>query len=103
MTAQRAPPLLIRGPASAAWRQEAIARAHGLSFLTEWAREGPELISADSVSAIHEHVRPSQEPADGGDPAPLLRTWRRVTGSSFERAMANLDTAEVDRLRLVSQ
>jgi len=103
MTAQSAPPLLIGGPSSAAWRQEAIARAHGLSFLTEWAREGPELISADSVSAIHEHVRAAQEAADGSDSGPLLRTWRRVNGSSFERALANLDTAEVDLLRLVSQ
>jgi len=103
MTAQSAPPLFIGGPSSAAWRQEAIARAHGLSFLTEWAREGPELISADSVSAIHEHVRAAREAADGSDSGTFLRTWRRVNGSSFERALANLDTAEVDLLRLVSQ
>jgi hypothetical protein len=52
--------------------------------------------------AIQNHLDAARQTADGKDGHRLARTWHAVKGSSFERALGNLDAAEVDLLRLAS-
>jgi hypothetical protein len=88
----------IGGPTSASWREEALARAEGLKFLKDWIRNHPTGPSVDGGDAsIAWHLDAAH---DAAHRPRILRPWRVVTESPVERALANLDMAEVDLLRL---
>jgi hypothetical protein len=128
MSASGAPTPEIGGPTSAAWREEALARAEGLSFLLGWIRTQPDEGKVEGCRAsIEAHLAAARETATGsthrveassGNEADRKETQRAAPPSSwggrfrrrkfqrdggrspFERTLANLDMAEVDLLRL---
>jgi hypothetical protein len=95
----------IGGPTSAAWREEALARVEGLRFLERWLRQHPKGASgAGGGGSIERHLAAAQDAAADDRPASrIARVWTRNARSPFERALANLDTAEIDLLRLAPE
>jgi hypothetical protein len=100
------PGLEIGGAISAAWREEALARARGLRFLEAWIRSQPDqsgLLDA-CIASIDVHLKAAEDasapPAGAKFGKKVRRTWHALAGSPFESALANLDMAEVDLLRL---
>ena len=91
----------IGGPTTAAWREDALARVEGLTFLERWIDDGrPDSHErSPSEASVGRHLDAAREAAGGAGSNLLVRTWNRVTQSQFERALANLDMAEVDLLR----
>ena len=102
MDASTSPGLAIGGPTSAAWREEILARAEGLRFLQGWIRAHPETRDvSECADSISRHLDAARVAAGGGpETGRIARRWNRFTRSSFERALANLDMAEIDLLRL---
>ena len=104
MDASTSPGLAIGGPTSAAWREEILARAEGLRFLERWILANPEPGRGDISGCAHSitrHLDAARVAAGGGpETGRIARRWNRFTRSSFERALANLDMAEIDLLRL---
>jgi hypothetical protein len=114
------PPLPLEGPTSAAWREEALARAQELEALAIWvATVGSEKKNpADEFSErIATHLEAARATAGGGknqrtdgdergtnsasDSQGRLKRWLSLWGGSyFQRAMANLDAVEAHLLRL---
>jgi hypothetical protein len=92
----------IGGAVSAAWREEAIARAQGLRFLEAWIRSTPDAGGGSSrcVESINRHLDAAIAAATGDGTSAIRRRWRALAGSPFESALANLDIAEIDLLRL---
>ena len=83
----------IGGPTSASWREEALARVEGLAFLHA-------SVSGDEAdSSFRRHLEAAREAAEGQHPGSFRGAWERFAGTSFERALTNLDVAEVDLLR----
>jgi hypothetical protein len=113
---QLGPEFPLGGPTSAAWREDALTRAKELEGLTAWAKSqsttdshgnGKEPDETDGlVKAISAHIQGARDAAEdeqSGDSV-KLRPWKAVKasscGSSFERALGNLDAAEAHILRL---
>jgi len=103
------PALPMAGPPSAAWREEALARASELDALAQWiARHGENDQRAtkrfhDEIGARLAAVRRTA----AGKEYPWLRRitewvsiWR---GASFNRTLSNLDSIEADLLRMAPQ
>src|SRR5688572_18000012 len=100
MTGEDMVNLGIGGPTTAAWREDVLARAEGLAFLERWISEHRETGDAASDEAsVQRHLAAAREAACGTNSNLVVRTWNRVTQSQFERALANLDMAEIDLLR----
>ena len=84
-----------------AWREDVLTRAMELNSLRAWiqAQVGEDEQAAGLLDATREHLCAAKTAA--GDPE---RFWRRFKswfgGSSFERALGNLDAVEADLLRL---
>jgi hypothetical protein len=85
----------IGGPTQAPWQEEALARIEGLHFLKQWVG-GPDNGCDASIDA---HLAAAHDAAIESRSGRFSRTRARA-GSPFERALANLDMAEVDLLRL---
>lgn len=110
--AEVGPPLPLGGPATAAWREDALTKAWELGSLADWivaeraARrtDGPDE-NSPLVKAIREHLEAARSTAAGGDPGRKVWEWFRSFGggSKFERTMGNLDAAEADLLRLAPE
>jgi hypothetical protein len=106
-----APSLPVAGPTSAAWREEALTKVQELSGLVSWIiANNPESAHAgDLVKSITNHLQAAQDTAAGtvvdGDrkPGPWKRWKSSFGGSSFERALGNLDAVEVSVLRLAPE
>jgi hypothetical protein len=92
----------IGGHISTAWREEARARAEGLRFLECWIRSqryrGHSLDGC--IGSIDLHLTAAEDAVSRGSSRRIRRTWQALAGSPFESALANLDIAEVDLLRL---
>ena len=94
-------PTKVRGPVSAAWREGTLTRAMELEFLSTWVgighpRPGTEIL----LNAVRFHLKAARQAArvEPLDPHRLLHLPR--SGSLRERAMSNLDAAEVHLLNL---
>lgn len=109
------PAFPLGGPTSAAWREDALTRATELDGLTSWAeserngKPSPKGGQADHANglaaAISVHLDGAREAAQAESrPRALLHPWRALKasscGSTFERALGNLDAAEAHILRL---
>jgi hypothetical protein len=97
----------VGGPVSSAWREDSLTRAKELRGLKSWIQvhgglRGP---ANDLLRAIDAHLNAVKQTATGKDEAGkregwIKRSWRVLTGASFERTLGNLDAAEVDLLRV---
>lgn len=109
------PAFPLGGPTSAAWREDALTRAAELDGLTSWVeserngKPSPNGGQADHgnglAAAISVHLDGAREAAQAESrPRALLHPWSALNasscGSSFERALGNLDAAEAHILRL---
>lgn len=99
------PPLGIGRPTSSAWREELLTRVEELAGVTTWIAAQPdhERPPGELFAAIDNHLDAAKRTAGGTDARWPMRAWRQLTGSSFERALSNVDAAEVDLLRLAPQ
>jgi hypothetical protein len=82
---------------SAAWREEALARAHQMTTLLEWLERESELQNKDPlVKAVKIHLDAAKEGAQE------RHHWvvRTLSGAIIERTSANLDAAELNLMRL---
>lgn len=95
-------PVGIGGPTSSAWREEMLTRAEELSGLKSWilAHDDQNRPRGSLPEAIQKHLDAARRTAAGADENRIMRMTHTFTGSSFERALGNLDAAEVDLLRL---
>jgi len=105
-----APSFPIGGPTSSAWREELLTKVKELSGLASWVqanrddRESP----GELPEAVHEHLKAAHDTAAGdfgphGRPGPWRRWKASSGGSSFERALGNVDAVEVSLLRLAPE
>jgi hypothetical protein len=94
--------LEIGGPVSSAWREEMLTRAGELGGLKSWidAQRDQDKRASDLLGAVEAHLGVVGETAAESGKGRIQRLWRGVTGASFERALGNLDAAEVHLLRL---
>ena len=92
-----------------AWREEMLAKAQELSGLASWiaAHPGRAEITGDLPTAIANEIETARLAADRRTATAKnqrLGLWGTLiaacNGASFERALANLDAAEVNLLRL---
>jgi hypothetical protein len=92
----------IGGPTPSTWREEMLTRVEELSGLESLIRAQPDhnRPAGDMFGAIREHLHAAKLTAEGNDAKLPKRVWYQFTGSSFERALGNLDAVEVHLLRL---
>jgi hypothetical protein len=95
----------IGGAVSSPWREDMRTRADELRALKSWivADSDPnhhDERASDLLRAVKVHLDRVEQTAAGKDGGRITRMWRAANGSSFERALGNLDAAEVHLLRL---
>jgi hypothetical protein len=105
-----APSFPIGGPTSSAWREEMLTKVKELSGLASWLEANPDgkHQPGELRKAIAEHLRAAHDTAAGTAAAKAgLGFWGRwkagLGGSSFERALGNIDAVEVSLLRLAPE
>lgn len=105
------PSFPVGGPTTAAWREEILTKVKELSGLASWiyANGGEAERPGQMAGAIADHLTAAQTTAAGRDRAgrARLNLWKGVksssSGSSFERALGNLDAVEAHLLRLAPE
>jgi hypothetical protein len=102
----------IGGPATASWREHALARAAEYRFLARYfLSEATDPQSVQALAAIERHLDIAERAAEGGRRSGkrsrgerALGPWGRLVslmgGASVERANSHLDAVETDLLRL---
>lgn len=105
-------PFRIRGPATASWREQALARAAEYRFLARHLvgpgvdREAIEthIDAAERAAAGEDTQRRARPGGSGSDAQGTLRGWAKLKsvlgGASVERTNSQLDAVEIDLLRL---
>jgi hypothetical protein len=115
----REPLFPIRGPATASWREHALARAAEYRLLAHYLLKTTEERDQFALDAIERHLEAAERAAEGGRADPgagsggesngatterRLGRWARLMsflgGASIERANSHLDAVEADLLRL---
>jgi hypothetical protein len=108
----------IGGPATASWREHALARAAEYRFLARCFLTQGNDRNIGALQAIEKHIDAAERSASGhdtqrrsradrsnGDPTPTLRGWAKlksfVGGAAVERTNSQLDAVEADLLRLL--
>ena len=96
----------VGGPVPVAWREGTLTRAKELESLCAWIlanlpKDQPQQNCEALKNAIHRHLQAATEAAKVAefDPKKPFRILRR-SGPLIERAMSNLDAAEVQILNL---
>ena len=105
------PSFPVGGPTTAAWREEILTKVKELSGLASWiyAHGGDAGNTGQMAGAIADHLTAAQTTAAGSDRTgrARLNLWKRFKsssgGSSFERALGNLDAVEAHLLRLAPE
>jgi hypothetical protein len=87
----------VRGPVSAAWREGTLTRAKELESLCAWiqVQAAPKPGTEILVEAIRHHIEAAREAATVAELRPNRRFHLLRYGPLRERAMSNLDAAEV--------
>lgn len=87
---------------SSAWREDMLTRAKELQGLQAWivAHGDHGERTPDLCAAIEKHLIVVEHTAAGAGEGRIKRMWHVLNGTSFERALGNLDAAEVHLLRL---
>jgi hypothetical protein len=86
---------------SSAWREDMLTRAGELEGLKSWiVANGNGKPPKYMLKAIEEHLKAVGGTAADKGKGHFVRMWRGLTGAAFERALGNLDAAEVHLLRL---
>jgi hypothetical protein len=87
----------VRGPVSAAWREGTLTRAKELESLRDWiqVQAAPKPGTEILVEAIRHHIEAAREAATVAELRPNRRFHLLRYGPLRERAMSNLDAAEV--------
>src|SRR4051794_17031024 len=87
----------VRGPVSAAWREGTLTRAKELESLCAWiqVQAAPKPGTEILVEAIRHHIEAAREAATVAELKPNRRFHLLRYGPLRERAMSNLDAAEV--------
>jgi hypothetical protein len=89
----------VGGPVSRAWREATLTRAKELEALFAWVlANNPQSTSDVLAKAIPRHIEAAREAAKGTRSLNKLRVFRNAL--LFERAMTNLDAAEVHILNI---
>jgi hypothetical protein len=105
----RIPLVELGGPTSAAWREEALTRAHELQGMADWiqAESGDDARIRRLLDAVRRQIARAARTAaneDEQEPRATRHLWTRLKassgGSSVERTLGGLDAAEADLLRL---
>jgi hypothetical protein len=102
------PLVTLGGPASAAWQEDGLTRAHELSSLTTWILKQPRESANGAAEAvgplvdnINAHLQAARETAGRADGRGWFGwTLSSFRGSQFERTLGNLDAVEAHLLRL---
>jgi hypothetical protein len=108
-------PFRIGGPATASWREQALARAAEYRFLARLLIGQASEPNVEGLDAIESRIDAAERAAAGEDTqrgsrgagsgdAPTLRGWAKlksfVGGAAVERTNSQLDAVEADLLRL---
>jgi hypothetical protein len=97
-------PVSFGGPASAAWREEALTKVEELDGLQKWilARNGSATADSALAESIERHLVAARETAGDRDRdhGRVHSLVAKARGSSVERTLGNLDAVEADLLRL---
>ncbi|HET9737750.1 MAG TPA: hypothetical protein VFP78_06480 [Solirubrobacteraceae bacterium] len=104
------PPFPISGPATAAWREEALVRRKELEALADWITQQPEQSNRRAArlrDAVEAHLDAVlKTAADDNEDSDRKRQslWERIrtksSGANVERTLGNLDAAEAHLIRL---
>ncbi len=91
----------VGGPVAAAWREGTLTRAQELEALCSWVMvDHSSRASSILVEKIHNHLNAAREAAHVAALRPKRRLHLPRYGSLRERAMSNLDAAEVQLLNI---
>jgi hypothetical protein len=91
----------VGGPVSRAWREATLTRAKELEALCAWVlKNNPRPNSDVLAKAILSHIKAAREAAEATKSLNKRRVFRNAL--LFERAMTNLDAAEVHILNVAS-
>jgi hypothetical protein len=103
------PPFPIVGPCTTAWREDMLTKVQELSGLKTWIDANPDrktptgnipqAVAAKLETARRTAARTDTRP-NGKPLSRWTRFWASANGAAFERALSNVDGAEVDLLRL---
>jgi hypothetical protein len=110
-------PFKVAGPATASWREQALARAAEYRFLARWLLSHASEKEREALEAIERHLDAAERAAAGHDKRPgdrsdkdaepALGRWGRIKafvgGAAVERANSQLDAVETDLLRLAPE
>jgi hypothetical protein len=103
------PPFPIGGPTTTAWREQMLAKVQELWGLASWIDAHPKRATptGNLQQTIENELQTARSAAAGSDTRggiralrPLKTALAAVNGALFERALGNLDAAEVNLLRL---
>jgi hypothetical protein len=98
MAPAAAPPVL-RGPVRVPWREGTLTRAAELESLCDWVRANyPPNQCRILATAVGNHLEAARQAAEGQSLNPKRRFRLFRNASLLERAMSNLDAAEVQLL-----
>jgi hypothetical protein len=93
----------VRGPVRTAWREGTLTRAEEIEALSCWVLATQPPANCEYLAdGILRHLEAARQAAEGAKLKPKRRFWMFRGGSHFERAMSNLDAAEVMLLNFAS-
>jgi hypothetical protein len=103
------PSFPVSGPATSAWREEALVRRKELEALSEWIKHLPQTGGGDAglrdavdahLDAVLRTASDDLEDSDRNRRSWWDRMWTRFGGANVERTLGNLDAAEANLIRL---
>jgi len=101
-----APPFPLTASTTAPWREHALSRVGEYRFLLTWSkrqppRPGGPVLDEEAEAHIGDHLEAAAAAAKGRTPRGRRDIVGSLTGTAVERALSNLDAAEIELLRYV--